>query len=160
MKENKLIYSQEFSGNVGVTMSDDEIRIGCMSIGYDHDQDCCERVYADFSTLEHHLDEINKKCVSRVEIKAVEDIGIIIFFYPHASYEKRIGVLIGCHNEQNGYYSSNMKKVFHMIFQNIQKYYLQKIVSGQTHILFLKMGNTIFLLRNLSSKRKKPTFLY
>lgn len=61
-----------------------------------HGQDCCEDVYADWSTLEDSgiMDEIS----ANVEIEGVKDSGIRINKH-----------FVPCYNKQNGYYSSALE---------------------------------------------------
>lgn len=76
--------------------------------GY-HRQDCCENVYADFSVFEYQKDEIMEREVKDIVFKGVEGIGFIICFY--YDWEKSTKVLVPCYNEQNGYYSDELKLV-------------------------------------------------
>lgn len=67
-------------------------------VTYNHDQDCCENVYADFNALKDT--DIFDKEFKDVKIEGVNGSGI-----------KMNGYFIPCYNEQNGYYSSNLEIV-------------------------------------------------
>jgi hypothetical protein len=42
-------------------------------ISYDHNQDCCEKVYIDFEHIDlHRRDIVNLKQISEISIKGVE----------------------------------------------------------------------------------------
>ena len=85
--ENKLIFKHSFNERARVSLVGDTLEVGSLAVGYYHNQDCCENVYADFSAFEHHLKDINELGVLRLEIKAVEDMGIVFFFYEN---QKRV----------------------------------------------------------------------
>ena len=70
-------------------------------INYNHEQDCCERVYADFSVMKYF--EIQDKIVKNIIIKGVEEMGFLI------SLGTGYKVFIPCYNEQNGYYSDKLE---------------------------------------------------
>lgn len=100
-----LIVSEESDG-LTIKIKDQEP----ITINYHHDQNCCERVYADFSNVKHHSNRIVGKNIKLLEIKGVPQIGFLLCFYNHDSYpyisEK---ILVPCYNEQNGYYSSDLE---------------------------------------------------
>mgnify|MGYP003393157632 CR=1 FL=1 len=106
--ENTLIFTHEFDGAVKVSVEDQIVKIGDLTIEAHHSSDCCEYVYADFSPLELQESELNNFCIKRIEIKAVEEMGLIFFFYQDGGAPDRMGLLVNCYNEQNGYYSSNL----------------------------------------------------
>lgn len=66
-----------------------------------HDQDCCEHVYADFSVMKYHADELKGQWVREIVIKGVEEMGFAL----HLGSKK---IFVPCYNSQNGYYSSNL----------------------------------------------------
>lgn len=76
------------------------------SITFDHDQDCCEHNYADFSVLDvfyhgesftdYHVTHDNGGFILVLEGVLIKGCG----------YEKRI--FIPCYSEQNGYYSDQI----------------------------------------------------
>jgi len=67
-------------------------------IGYEHYQDCCEHVYADFESLKYSsILNHNFGCLS---IEDVPDFGIKLNGFP-----------IPCYNDQNGYYSDDLQLI-------------------------------------------------
>ena len=62
----------------------------------EHNQDCCENVYADFKQLKDT--DILSKDFKKIEIEGVKDSGI-----------RLNGYFIPCYNEQNGYYGSDLE---------------------------------------------------
>src|SRR4051794_14224088 len=111
--ENTLIFERTFDEAAVISLKGGLLTVGDITITDEHEQDCCERVYADFSAFEHHLKQLNAMGVRRLEIKAVQGTGLVFFFYQHSDYSEpnRVGVLVNCYNEQNGYYSSNLQLV-------------------------------------------------
>jgi len=110
MTENKLIFEHEFSKGTRISFDDGCLTIGNMKITSKHEQDCCENVYAEFSVFEHYAESINGMGISKMEIKAVEDMGVVFFFYGNGD-DTHIGVLVNCYNIQNGYYSSDLSLI-------------------------------------------------
>jgi len=117
----KKIFEKKFENSVKLNLNvkDEFIELAGLKIYQEHDQDCCETVYADFSILENYKKQLeNYKEISKIEIKSVKDMGFIIFLYKKPYYngeeaQERIGILINCYNEQNGYYSDNLNiKIF------------------------------------------------
>lgn len=81
-------------------------------ISYDHEQDCCEYNYADFSVLDVMLGS-NKDYVEfdSFEIVAVDDGGFLIKLRLADSrvlYGPYYNIFIPCYSVQNGYYSSDL----------------------------------------------------
>lgn len=111
--DNKLIFEHNFDGPMKIQFDDDSLRIDSLSFSGEHNQSCCERVYADFSVFKWYEEALNNLGIVRIEVKAVEDMGLVFFFYEKASYcdHHRIGVLVNCYNEQNGYYSNELTLV-------------------------------------------------
>jgi len=104
MKNIKFDKPRKFS----LIISDDYIELYGIKIEDIHDQDCCEHVYADFSVLENYrkqLEELEE--ISKLEFKKVKGMGFIIF--AEKENDRRVGILINCYNEQNGYYSDELK---------------------------------------------------
>ena len=62
----------------------------------DHDQDCCELVYADWEQLKD-TDVLSHNFPEKLTIDGVDKSGI-----------KIDGYFIPCYNSQNGYYSSDL----------------------------------------------------
>lgn len=67
------------------------------TITYHHDQDCCERVYADFMAVEDGIKDHEFKNISIVGVK-------------NAGF-KLNGYFIPCYNSQNGCYSSDLELI-------------------------------------------------
>ena len=67
-------------------------------ITHNHDQDCCENVYADFRSLKDQ--DIKQKEIKRISIVGVKDAGF-----------RLNGYFIPCYNSQNGYYSDNLELI-------------------------------------------------
>jgi hypothetical protein len=63
-----------------------------------HSQDCCEHVYADFKQLEDT--DVFDHDFKDLSIEGVKDSGF-----------RLEGYFIPCYNEQNGYYSDDLKLV-------------------------------------------------
>lgn len=66
----------------------------------EHEQDCCENVYADFENADWWLfDESKYKNIREVAntLEIVEQVGFRIG-----------GVFVACYDSQNGYYSNNL----------------------------------------------------
>lgn len=103
-KRSKVLINFGESNEIILRFDEDTI-----TISQEHDQDCCESVYADFEYLAPYIPQINKE-YSRVVIKGVDRIGILICFEIDEYFvgEK---VLIPCYNEQNGYYSTELKLI-------------------------------------------------
>src|SRR5687767_5287864 len=67
-------------------------------ITYDHYQDCCEHVYADFKQLQDT--SIWDEDFDELVIEGVPDSGLRVN-----------GYFIPCYNNQNGYYSSGLELI-------------------------------------------------
>lgn len=70
-------------------------------ITYDHDQDCCEFNYADFSILNENVINYDYDFKEDLEFKAVEEMGFKFGSDGH-------WIFIPCYSEQNGYYSDDI----------------------------------------------------
>lgn len=111
--ENQIEIKVELK-NPEITIEDDLIKIGDLYLSAYHDQDCCERVYADFEVFTSYLAQIkNMSIIENVRIKGVSGEGFVVFFegtmdWTKEYYEQKVGVFVPCYNEQNGYYSSNL----------------------------------------------------
>ena len=82
--------------------NDEEIRFSDGStITYDHEPDCCEYNYADFSVLEVFYDgrEFDDYCV-----KTCDDGFLLVL----RDWWGEKSVFIPCYSAQNGYYSSDV----------------------------------------------------
>ena len=70
-------------------------------ITYDHDQDCCEWNYADFSILNPNVINYDYDFNENLEFKAVDGQGFCFGAEEH-------WIFIPCYSEQNGYYSDDI----------------------------------------------------
>jgi len=105
--------------NANLKIEEEYIEICGIKIEYYHEQDCCENVYADFSVLNYYKEQIKEfPGIKMIEIKKVKDQGFIIFLTSSErgseDLGKRLGILINCYNEQNGYYSDTLKIRIHI----------------------------------------------
>ncbi len=85
-------------------------------ISYNHEQDCCEYNYADFSVLDVMLgNEKDYVEFDSFEITTVDDGGFLITLYLP---DKRIlrcqehKIFIPCYSEQNGYYTTDIEIIY------------------------------------------------
>jgi len=101
------------------TCGEDTIKISDkVVINFNHDQDCCEHVYADLNYLKNSLQNpplANKDSFEfdNLVIKSVKEEGVVFFFSGNlcngiSNLYNRIGFFIPCYNEQNGYYSNDL----------------------------------------------------
>ena len=113
---SNLIFSRLVNiTNPKVVVDDDAETVAINNFGlkYKHDQDCCEKVYADidmFRVYRHQIEALYK--VERIRITAEIDMGFTVFFEDTLDEEGEyliiLGVFIPCYNVQNGYYSSDL----------------------------------------------------
>lgn len=98
-------------------------------ISYDHEQDCCEYNYADFSVLDVMLGR-DKDYIEfdSFEIDTVDDGGFLIKLklandrVLRGAYHN---IFIPCYSEQNGYYSDDITIIYSDKNNNvIEKWYL------------------------------------
>lgn len=83
---------------------------------YYHEQDCCERVYADFSMLKtYNVSTKTGKNINIQEIDFYENLEDLIEGKLGCGFNliSKIGekFFVPCYNEQNGYYSSDLKLI-------------------------------------------------
>jgi hypothetical protein len=76
-----------------------------IKLSYNHNRDCCENVYADFSIIKHYIQQLNAE-YKQLIIKSCPEMGFILHFVADWYYDEKI--LIPCYNEQNGYYNDNL----------------------------------------------------
>lgn len=83
-------------------------------LSYEHEQDCCEDVYADFMNMQvvTHIFE-NEINISDLDFNEV--LPIKIYKELGFTFESLNGIkiLVSCYDSQNGYYSSNLKLVYY-----------------------------------------------
>jgi len=68
------------------------------TITYDHEQDCCEHNYADFSILDDRTWNYDHDFPDELQFKFADSAGFIFG-------EEGYWIFIPCYSEQNGYYS-------------------------------------------------------
>lgn len=79
-----------------------------------HDNDCCERVYADFSAVIDSAKQLitSNHYLYEIEVAGVPDMGILLRFNysPYRCLDPSLmeKIFIPCRNEQNGYYSDQL----------------------------------------------------
>ena len=71
------------------------------TITFDHEQDCCEYNYADFSILNENVVNYNYDFKENLKFRAVEGMG-----FKFGSDGRWI--FIPCYSEQNGYYTEEI----------------------------------------------------
>lgn len=109
--ENKILETIKLKqeSKVKIEINEDTLKLefekDIIILDYEHEQDCCENVYADFSVIKNYIPQIDKK-YKEVIIKGVDDIGILICFIQDYGRDEKI--FIPCYNEQNGYYSDDL----------------------------------------------------
>lgn len=102
LKKESPVEIEFLDDSVKLKFSDDLIILTSL-----HNQDCCERVYADFEYMKPYIPQLNEKYKGLI-IKGVKEIGLLLCF--ECEYGSRSEkVLIPCYNEQNGYYSENLE---------------------------------------------------
>lgn len=104
---NKELYRTTIDSKIKeIKVSDDGIEIvtdnETISITTSHDQDCCESVYADYSSIKNQVSVPYFSEPIDLIIKGVEEMGFLFCL-------GKIKVFIPCYNYQNGYYSSNLE---------------------------------------------------
>lgn len=111
---NKVLYTLDLTNSQisDVTFKDHESMTlhftsgKVVTIRGEHDQDCCENVYADYSIIGYYKPQLMDKDVDRIVIKGVHEMGFLVCI--HYYYNECIKIFIPCYNFQNGYYSSNL----------------------------------------------------
>lgn len=96
----KIDLIDEGDGGIILNFDDDKI-----TITGEHSQDCCERVFADFTIFKHYIKQLYGS-YRNVIIKSVSEMGILLCFESDWGTDEK--VFVPCYNEQNGYYSSNL----------------------------------------------------
>lgn len=70
-------------------------------ISFDHDQDCCENNYADFSILNPCVVNYDYDFKEKLKFRAINELGFNFGSDGH-------WIFIPCYSEQNGYYTSEI----------------------------------------------------
>lgn len=104
--ENKELFRVRFGKKIiGVLVGEEEMTLktekGDVVLSSDHSSDCCEHVYADFSVMKYHAEELKGKTPYELVLLGVPKMGFILCL-------DNTKVLIPCYNYQNGYYSDNL----------------------------------------------------
>lgn len=71
-------------------------------ITFDHEQDCCECNYADFSVLNPNVIDYDYNFDENLKLEFVEDAGFKFGNEGHM-------IFIPCYSEQNGYYTTEIE---------------------------------------------------
>ena len=74
----------------------------------EHDQDCCEHVYGDFSVFEHYKKSILEDLIAIEEIQLVKVNGDGFLLRFLGVYDNSVKVFVPCYDFQNGCYSSDL----------------------------------------------------
>lgn len=110
--ENVELYREQIDSKiVGIETYEEAVRFkkedgGKIDVSYSHDQECCESVYADFSTIKYQENDIIGKKFKELVVKGVDGIGFLLCFYQ--DWEVGEKIFVPCYNKQNGWYSSNL----------------------------------------------------
>ena len=72
-----------------------------MEITFDHDQDCCEYNYADFSILTPNTVHYDYDFSENLDFKYIDELGFKFGSDGH-------WIFIPCYSEQNGYYTTQI----------------------------------------------------
>jgi hypothetical protein len=81
----------------------------------EHDQDCCEHVYGDFSSFELYKKDILKKfssyeVLSKIELARILGDGFLLRFLSKDN-DEAVKVFVPCYDFQNGYYSDDLELI-------------------------------------------------
>ena len=103
----KDIYRKTFDEEMATELKigQDKVSMCGILLSYEHSQDCCEHVYADFGVLEYYKDKIPSR-VKEISIATVDGMGFLLRLKD--DYNIELKILINCYNEQNGYYSNDL----------------------------------------------------
>ena len=75
-------------------------------ITYDHEQDCCEYNYADFSVINRNNVNYNFDFDENLTFKFIEGAGFM--FGSKDKNDNMRWIFVPCYSEQNGYYTSHI----------------------------------------------------
>jgi len=112
-EENKIIYEEAIGGKIKEIKIDGDtlflVKDGGeeISISHDHEQDCCENVYADIEAVIYHKEHIIGEKFEKLVIKEVTEIGFLLCLEKN-NWSPGIKILVPCYNEQNGFYGRNL----------------------------------------------------
>ncbi len=89
------------------SVTDEEIRFdNGYCITFDHEQDCCECNWADFSTLNPNVVNYYYDFDENLTFEFVEGLGFLFGSMDEAGLAHMI--FIPCYSDQNGYYSTEI----------------------------------------------------
>ena len=118
-RDRKLICHVEFddSSDLQVVSINEGIELanGFKLASY-HEQDCCESVYADWSSLED-TGFMGRELIDELFIYGQENLGIVL--QPDLSNDY---YAVNCYNSQNGYYSDQLGLVLSGPFKKARFY--------------------------------------
>ena len=78
----------------------------CLS--FDHEQDCCENNYADFSVFEDYVGKFFVNA-DKVQIRFVDGSGFLLEgFMDDLICSYQWPIFVPCYSEQNGYYTTDI----------------------------------------------------
>lgn len=82
---------------------------------YEHWQDCCEHVYADFENMQI-ITDVGKNLVDANDLDFFDDLLESIVPITGLGFyivtKQGICILVSCYDEQNGYYSNDLELLF------------------------------------------------
>lgn len=101
------------------------------TITYDHDQDCCENNYAEFTNLTESNTNYNFDFNEELIFKFVDGIGFMFGSAPIDDPEGDIHwIFIPCYSEQNGYYTDVVDIYYTTKEKIVIKEDRQRVTSG------------------------------
>lgn len=109
---NKILWSKDYERSkiTDLAVKDESVTItfedGTITFSTYHNQDCCEIVYGDFSIVQYHKEKLVGNSITKIEVKAIEDMGFLLCFTTY--YYSTEKIFIPCYNNQNGYYSDEL----------------------------------------------------
>ena len=103
-----LLFEHSFDSKQTISVEAEKLTLsGGMTIFDEHEQDCCEQVYADFNALKDS--SIQDFVFEKMQIFAEDEDGIIIKLFTSENAEVGSTFSVPCYNIQNGYYSGDLE---------------------------------------------------